>query len=67
MPRDGGRASSIGRIGSLIGPYVVGVILPVTGQIGVFALGAGCFVTAALIVAALGVETKGRVLEDISA
>jgi putative MFS transporter len=63
----GGFASSIGRIGSLIGPYVVGVILPVTGQTGVFALGAGCFVTAALIVAALGVETKGRVLEDISA
>ena len=62
-----GFASSIGRIGSLIGPYVVGVILPVTGQIGVFALGASCFVTAALIVAALGVETKGRVLEHISA
>jgi putative MFS transporter len=63
----GGFASSIGRVGSLIGPYVVGVILPVAGQIGVFALGAGCFVTAALIVAALGVETKGRVLEEISA
>ena len=63
----GGFASSIGRVGSLIGPYVVGVILPVAGQIGVFALGAGCFVTAAVIVAALGVETKGRVLEDISA
>ena len=63
----GGFASSIGRVGSLIGPYMVGVILPVTGQIGVFALGAGCFVTAALIVAALGVETKGRVLEEISA
>ena len=63
----GGFASSIGRVGSLIGPYVVGVILPIAGQIGVFALGAGCFVIAALIVAALGVETKGRVLEDISA
>jgi putative MFS transporter len=62
-----GFASSIGRFGSLIGPYVVGVLLPAAGQIGVFALGAGCFVTAALIVAALGVETKGRVLEDISA
>jgi len=63
----GGFASSIGRVGSLIGPYVVGVILPVAGQIGVFALGAGCFVTAAVIVAALGVETKGKVLEQISA
>ena len=63
----GGFASSIGRIGSLIGPYVVGVILPVAGQIGVFALGASCFVVAALVVVALGVETKGRVLEDVSA
>jgi len=63
----GGFASSIGRVGSLIGPYVVGVILPVAGQIGVFALGATCFVVAALVVVTLGVETKGRVLEDVSA
>ena len=63
----GGFASSIGRVGSLIGPYVVGVILPAAGQIGVFTLGAGCFVIAAAVVAALGVETKGRVLEEISA
>jgi putative MFS transporter len=63
----GGFASSIGRIGSLIGPYVVGVILPVAGQIGVFALGASCFIVAALVVVALGVETKWKVLEDVSA
>ena len=62
----GGFASSIGRLGSLIGPYMVGVILPITGQAGVFALGAGCFVLAALVVAALGIETKGRVLEEVS-
>lgn len=68
MPRKGGGfASSIGRLGSLIGPYVVGVILPITGQIGVFALGAGCLVIAALVVGALGIETKGRMLEDVSA
>ena len=63
----GGFASSVGRIGSLIGPYVVGVILPVAGQLGVFTLGAGCFVIAALVVVALGVETKGKVLEEVSA
>jgi putative MFS transporter len=63
----GGFASSVGRIGSLIGPYVVGVILPVAGQIGVFALGASCFVVAALVVIALGVETRGKVLEAVSA
>lgn len=63
----GGFASSVGRIGSLIGPYVVGVILPAAGQTGVFGLGATCFVLAALVVLLLGVETKGRVLEEVSA
>jgi putative MFS transporter len=61
-----GFASAIGRIGSLIGPYVIGVILPMTGQPGVFALGAGAFVIAALSVLILGEETKGRTLEHIS-
>jgi MFS transporter, putative metabolite:H+ symporter len=62
----GGFASSVGRIGSLIGPSVVGVILPIAGQIGVFGLGAACFVVAALVVAVLGIETKGRILEQVS-
>lgn len=62
-----GFASAIGRLGSLIGPYIVAVMLPITGQSGVFALGAACFVIAALAVAILGEETKGKVLEDISA
>ena len=61
-----GFASSIGRIGSLIGPYVVGLVLPVAGQVGVFSLGAACFVAAALVVLLLGVETKGRSLEEVS-
>ncbi|SMB99067.1 MFS transporter, putative metabolite:H+ symporter [Thermanaeromonas toyohensis ToBE] len=62
-----GFASSIGRVGALIGPYVVGVILPRAGQHAVFALGALAFVIAALAVIVLGEETKGRVLEEISA
>lgn len=61
-----GCASSIGRLGSLIGPYVVGIILPTAGQVGVFSLGAGAFVIAAAFVFFLGEETKGRVLESIS-
>jgi putative MFS transporter len=61
-----GCASAIGRLGSLLGPYIVGVVLPVAGQIGVFTLGAGAFVIAALVVILLGEETKGRALEDIS-
>lgn len=62
-----GFASSIGRLGSLIGPFVVGMILPVAGRSGVFSLGAACFVIASLVVLFLGVETKGKKLEEISA
>lgn len=61
-----GFASAIGRVGSLIGPYVVGVVLPIFGQSGVFTLGALSFVVAAIAVAALGIETKGQPLEAIA-
>jgi putative MFS transporter len=61
-----GFASAIGRVGSLIGPYVIGIILPSAGQAGVFALGAGAFIVAALAVLVLGEETRGRTLESIS-
>jgi putative MFS transporter len=62
-----GCASAIGRLGSLLGPYAVGLILPRAGQAGVFALGAGTFLIAALNVLLLGVETRGKTLEAISA
>ncbi len=61
-----GFASALGRIGALIGPYVVGLVLPACGQPGVFALGAGAFVAAAIVTFILGEETKGKVLEEIS-
>ncbi|PLQ00395.1 MFS transporter [Cupriavidus pauculus] len=61
-----GFASSIGRIGSLAGPYLVGVLLPVTGQGGVFTLGALSFALAAGVVLLLGVETRGKALEEVS-
>ncbi|VVD77191.1 MFS transporter [Pandoraea terrigena] len=61
-----GFASSIGRIGSLVGPSAIGVLLPSWGQAGVFTMGALSFVIAALAVLLLGVETKGRSLEDVS-
>jgi MFS transporter, putative metabolite:H+ symporter len=61
-----GCASAIGRIGSLLGPYLVGVVLPSLGQGGVFALGAGSFLVAAMVVFALGIETKGKQLEALS-
>lgn len=61
-----GFASSIGRVGSLAGPFAIGVLLPTWGQTGVFTMGALSFVIAALAVLLLGVETKGRSLEDVS-
>ena len=61
-----GFASSVGRVGSLLGPYIVGVLLPITGQAGIFTLGAVSFCVAALVVALLGTETKGRSLEEVS-
>jgi putative MFS transporter len=60
-----GFASAIGRVGSLIGPYVVGVVLPAFGQGGVFSLGALCFVIAAAAVWVLGIETRGLALETL--
>ena len=60
-----GFASSIGRVGALLGPLFVGILISKTGQPGVFAMAAGSFVIAALAVLTLGKETKGLVLEDI--
>ena len=53
-------------LAALIGPSLIGFILPTAGQSGVFALGAGAFALAALVVLVLGEETKGRTLESIS-
>jgi len=61
-----GCASAVGRIGSLLGPYIIGIVLPTMGNSGVFALGAGSFVIAAMAVWLFGIETKGKTLEDIS-
>jgi len=58
-------ASAFGRVGAMTGPIVVGYIIGVVGDTGVFTLGAASFVAAALIVLILGVETRGRTLEEI--
>ncbi|MCM5704489.1 MFS transporter [Larsenimonas salina] len=62
-----GMASAIGRVGSLIGPTVVGLVIPIAGQAGAFTLGAGCFLTAGVIVLLWGKETRGYALESITA
>ncbi|GAB7547901.1 MFS transporter [Cupriavidus sp. 8B] len=61
-----GMASTVGRIGSLLGPTLVGLVLPIAGQAGVFCLGALCFLAAALIVYRFGIETRGKALETIA-
>lgn len=61
-----GCASAVGRLGSLLGPYLIGVILPSLGRGGIFALGAGSFAIAAAVVLFLGIETKGKSLEALS-
>jgi putative MFS transporter len=62
-----GTASSWGRIGGLIGPAIVPVIMTSWGTPAVFTLGGLAFVIGAVNVLILGPETKGKVLEEISA
>lgn len=60
-----GFASSVGRLGALLGPSLIGWILPFGGQFGVFTMAAAALAIAALAVYFLGEETKGKVLEEI--
>ena len=62
-----GFASAAGRVGAIISPIVIGSIIKDVGVFGVFSLGAGSFAIAALLVFLLGVETRGEVLENVSA
>ncbi|MGC8657598.1 MAG: MFS transporter [Desulfomonilaceae bacterium] len=61
-----GSASTLGRIGALLGPVIVPVIIAHYGMEYVFSLGALAFVIAAANVLILGPETKGKVLEEIN-
>jgi putative MFS transporter len=60
-----GVASAFGRIGAISGPIVVGYIIGSVGDTGVFTLGAASFAAAAFIVLTIGIETRGRTLEEI--
>jgi putative MFS transporter len=62
----GGSSSSMGRLGALLGPALVPVVLASYGNSGVFIMGAAAFVIAAAVVLIFGPETKGRVLEEVS-
>lgn len=61
-----GFASAFGRIGAILGPMIVPVLVQAGGPAAAFQVGAGGFVIAALLVIVLGVETKGEILEHVS-
>ena len=62
-----GLASAAGRLGAILGPVVVPVLVRANGQAAAFEVGAAGFVVAAVLVLALGVETRGQRLEVVSA
>lgn len=61
-----GFASAVGRVGAILGPMILPLVVTRAGQGAAFALGAGSFAIAAVLVLALGVETRGRRLELVS-
>ncbi|WP_457108613.1 MFS transporter [Methylobacterium sp. P5_C11] len=61
-----GFASAFGRIGAILGPMIVPVLVRDYGPAAAFQVGAGGFLIAALLVLTLGVETRGKVLEAVS-
>ena len=61
-----GCASALGRLGAMLGPVLIGLILNDQSQSAVFTFAAGVFVIAALAILILGEETKGLLLEKVS-
>ncbi len=62
-----GLASAAGRLGAILGPVVVPMLVRLGGQAAAFEVGAAGFAIAAMLVLVLGVETRGKVLEMVSA
>jgi putative MFS transporter len=54
------------RLASIIGPFVVGMILPASGLGGVFLMFAIAALVGGVITIAFGMETRGRTLEELS-
>ncbi|MEM4900301.1 MAG: MFS transporter, partial [Thermofilum sp.] len=61
-----GWANSFGRVGGILGPYIAGVLMQAYGDpLAPFLLFAAVHVISAAVVGALGVETKGKPLEEL--
>jgi putative MFS transporter len=62
-----GAASAFGRVGGILSPLIIGSAYSSLGFFGVFALTCAVLAVGVLAVLTLGVSTKGRTLEDITA
>jgi MFS transporter, putative metabolite:H+ symporter len=62
-----GMASAIGRLGAIAAPILVGYVYPLLGFPGVFGATTLVLLVGALAVVLMGVQTRGRSLEDIAA
>jgi putative MFS transporter len=58
-----GSAAAFGRIGGIIAPYLVGLLMPSIGTKGVMILNSSFLIMAALSIGLFGVETKGKILD----
>jgi MFS transporter, putative metabolite:H+ symporter len=54
------------RLGSAAGPLVIGLVIADFGIQYVFIVFAGVLLVGAIVTALVGIETKGRVLEELS-
>ncbi len=65
-----GWAAAVGRVGTILAPYVVGMIYQTygkeTGYSYVFGMLTVVFAVVAVAVAVLGIETKGKTLDELS-
>ena len=61
-----GTAAAVGRIGGIIGPFIVPTLAAAYGESAVFGLFMAVLLLTAGAVALLGEETRGRSLEDIA-
>ncbi|MCY0386803.1 MFS transporter [Robbsia sp. Bb-Pol-6] len=61
-----GTASAVGRIGAIVSPILVGYIFPAFGFGGVFGITTAVLVAGALVVLVMGINTRGRSLENIA-
>jgi MFS transporter, putative metabolite:H+ symporter len=62
-----GTASSIGRIGAIVSPVLVGWLYPIFGFAGVFSMTTIVLLVGAAAVMFLGINTRNRSLEEITA